>query len=270
MRKRIFSIMDTKKKKVGIVVLCLILVGILGTGTALAVGGRTQAAPVLSNEAQTAPAVSSKPSSSQADTLEQIRTIAGKWAEAVKMRDGKAQYNLLSPKCQSAVYNDYSAEGWVTGVSSPWVESYEVSVGRNSATVTYRYATSTGFAGFYAQTLTFVEQNGKWYIDSFSEPKEIPAAGSSDVSYDPKVKAFLNSAGGSSFQQTGNAFVKALTLKLDPGDIGENAVSAEYEIALARSGGFDDLTSTGSFQKLSFTMEKVNKEWKVSSYKIEK
>ncbi len=269
----------------------------MGTGTALAVS-KTGAAPAAGKN------VGNGPNVSQTGISSSVQTIAEKWAEAVKKRDGKAQFNLLSPKCQSAGYDEFSSNYWVTGMSSPWVDSYEISVDKNSATVTYRYATSTGFAGFYAQTLSFVKQNGKYLIDSFSEPKEVPAAGSGGNSSDPKVKAFLSSADGSSFQATANDFVKAyligdvremkrcllnpgssrndfsmdgktvnwksLTLKLDPKDIGENTVSAEYEIAPARSGGFDDLTSTSGSQKFYFTMGKVNGEWKVSSYKIEK
>ncbi len=157
MKKRIFSILDTRKKRAAVLLLCLILLGTLGTGTALAVSKSGQ----------------SGPSASRTDTLEPIRTIAGKWAEAVKKRDGRAQYDLLSPECRAAVYDEYSSNHWSTGVSSPWVESYEISAGKNGATVTYRYATSTGFAGTYEQILSFAERDGKLYIDSFSDPKEI-------------------------------------------------------------------------------------------------
>lgn len=167
MKKRIFSIMDTKKKKVGIVVLCLILVGTLGTGTALAVSNRIEPAPAVGQNEKSGPA------SSQPEAVNPVQTIAGKWAEAVKNRDGKAQYDLMSPKCQSTVYDEYSSNHWSTGTSSPWVESYEVSADQTGAAVIYRYATSTGFAGSYEQTLSFVEQNGNYSIDGFSEPKRI-------------------------------------------------------------------------------------------------
>jgi hypothetical protein len=45
----------------------------------------------------------------------------------------------------------------------------------NRAAVIYQYATSTGPAGTYKQTLSFVKQDGRLLIDSFSSPKEIPA-----------------------------------------------------------------------------------------------
>ena len=280
MKKRIFAILDTRKKKAGILVLCLILLGTLGTGTAVAVGGQGTGGR----------------SASPTDSFSELRTLAGEWAEAVKNRDGKAQYALLSPKCQAAVYDEYSAGHWSTGTSSPWVESYEISVDRNrknSAAVTYRYATSTGFAGDYEQTLSFAEQNGKFLIDGFSEPKEVSQT-ASDVSSDSQVGAFLSSADGRDFQGAANRFVKvyligdiremkrclsnpesgrndfsmagrtvdwkSLTLKIAPEAVGENAVSAEYEIFLPGGGS----------QSLCFTMEKTGGEWKTASYKAEK
>ena len=58
----------------------------------------------------------------------QRRNLARQWAQAVMDRDVKAQYDLLSTQLQAAVYASYKAEHWVTGCSSPWVQSYEVSM----------------------------------------------------------------------------------------------------------------------------------------------
>ena len=55
-KKRIFSIMDTKKKKVGIAVLCLILMGTLGTGAAFALGSKAEAAPAAGKQEESGPA----------------------------------------------------------------------------------------------------------------------------------------------------------------------------------------------------------------------
>jgi beta-lactamase regulating signal transducer with metallopeptidase domain len=158
-KKRIFSIMDTKKKKAGILILCLLVIGVLGTGTVLTAGRNA----------------GSGLKTSKIGTSASVQNIAGKWAEAVKKRDGKAQYHLMSRQCQSAVYDEYRSYGWQTGQSSPWVESYRISVDGNRAAVIYQYATSTGPAGTYKQTLSFVKQDGRLLIDSFSSPKEIPA-----------------------------------------------------------------------------------------------
>lgn len=59
----------------------------------------------------------------------EIRFLAGKWAEAVRSRDGKAQYSLMNAQLQKKVYNDYQECNWVTGQSSPWVDGFKVKPG---------------------------------------------------------------------------------------------------------------------------------------------
>jgi hypothetical protein len=80
---------------------------------------------------------------------------------------------LLSAEGQSAVYDEYNANHWTTGLSSPWVESYAVTAGGNEAIITYDYATSTGSAGKYQQTLSFIVEGGTYYIDYFTKPENI-------------------------------------------------------------------------------------------------
>jgi beta-lactamase regulating signal transducer with metallopeptidase domain len=102
----------------------------------------------------------------------QIQDLANQWGEAVQNRDGKAQYDLMSPELQKRVYEDYQNRNWVTGQSSPWVDGYMVKPGDNTAVVTYTYMTSTGFAGYYLQTLSFVTENGQLTISDYTEPKQ--------------------------------------------------------------------------------------------------
>ncbi len=102
-----------------------------------------------------------------------VYAAAAKWAEAIANRDGRAQYDLMDAKMRAGAYASFSAEGWKTGCSSPWVESYQISVSGESASVTFRYASSTGFDGYYAQTLSFVRENGAYKIDRISDPKEV-------------------------------------------------------------------------------------------------
>lgn len=49
------------------------------------------------------------------------------YAEAVKERNGAIQYALLSDVMRAERYGDFSSFAFVTGVSSPWVGSYEIS-----------------------------------------------------------------------------------------------------------------------------------------------
>jgi len=102
----------------------------------------------------------------------QIQDLANQWGKAVQNRDGKAQYDLMSPELQKRVYEDYQNRNWVTGQSSPWVDGYTVKPGDHTAVVTYTYMTSTGFAGYYLQTLSFVMENGQSVISDYTEPKQ--------------------------------------------------------------------------------------------------
>ncbi|MDI9420305.1 MAG: hypothetical protein QM399_09085 [Bacillota bacterium] len=49
-----------------------------------------------------------------------------KWAEAVKDRNGAAQFAVLSPQLRQDLQSEFEALMWVTGTSSPWVDQYAV------------------------------------------------------------------------------------------------------------------------------------------------
>ena len=98
-----------------------------------------------------------------------MQEIAWQWALAVQSRDGKAQYALLGSQLQKKVYNYYRNCGWVTGVSSPWVDSFTVTADDRTVEVNYTYKTSTGIAGTGRQTLTFEQENGQWKISGLSD-----------------------------------------------------------------------------------------------------
>lgn len=48
------------------------------------------------------------------------------YAEAVKMRNGLVQYALFDDKLRAEKYGEFKDLGFVTGTSSPWIESYEI------------------------------------------------------------------------------------------------------------------------------------------------
>lgn len=100
--------------------------------------------------------------------------LAKAWAEAFKKRDGKAQYALYTGAYQKKVYDEYAALNWVTGTSSPWVESYTTKLTAGGAAVTVKYATSTGPAGAYTVQLKYGKEGGKLKIGAVSE--EVPAS----------------------------------------------------------------------------------------------
>ncbi|TBL80590.1 copper amine oxidase N-terminal domain-containing protein [Paenibacillus thalictri] len=94
-----------------------------------------------------------------------------KWAEWVKKRNGAAQYALLSPELRKRTLSSYKELNWVTGVSSPWVDNYEIAGGvpagetGTSYEVTFHLKTSSGSAGQGTVKVTVEPQkNGDWQI----------------------------------------------------------------------------------------------------------
>ncbi|MDF2723067.1 MAG: copper amine oxidase [Paenibacillus sp.] len=89
------------------------------------------------------------------------------WANSVKERNGAAQYAVLSPELQKQTLADYEAWNWVTGLSSPWVDSFDVvKSGGASETyvVTFKLKTSTGSAGEQAVKVSAGQADGSWQI----------------------------------------------------------------------------------------------------------
>ncbi|WP_258361205.1 hypothetical protein, partial [Moorella sulfitireducens (nom. illeg.)] len=92
------------------------------------------------------------------------------WATGVKNRNGAWQYALLAPAFKEKCRPDYERMGWVTGVSSPWVEKYtileqeEEQDGSWRFTVQFDLMASTGPAGSYINHVTVQHQDGGWYI----------------------------------------------------------------------------------------------------------
>ena len=125
----------------------------------------------------------------------QIQDIAEKWAEAVKNRDGKAQYALLSTELKKKVYVEYKDLHWVTGVSSPWVDGFTVKPGDKTAVISYMYMTSDGFAGYYRQTLSFSKENGHLKVSDYTEPKQADGQSKNTVlAYLEDSKTWLSAA----------------------------------------------------------------------------
>lgn len=139
-------------------------------------------------------ALSTSPTDSGIQETDILR-IAKDWAEAVKSRDGKAQYALMTKALQNKVHDEFAGLNWVTGTSSPWVESYTVSALDGGARVIFTYATSTGPAGSYSQDLTFKEEDGVLKIDAISELQEVAAAVSPASSAAPNFQSLIGLIG---------------------------------------------------------------------------
>lgn len=81
------------------------------------------------------------------------RDAVEKWAEGVMARNGALQYAVISPELREINLPLYEDFRWVTGTSSPWVESFEIVSEREISGEAWEYevvfdtATSTGPAG---------------------------------------------------------------------------------------------------------------------------
>ncbi|MGG1551887.1 hypothetical protein [Paenibacillus ferrarius] len=92
----------------------------------------------------------------------------------MKNRNGAAQYALLSAELRNQTVKTYEELNWVTGVSSPWIDSYQVSDsvkaedGSVSYKVTFQMKTSTGSAGEGTVKVTVGPKDGKWLVTGLS------------------------------------------------------------------------------------------------------
>lgn len=92
------------------------------------------------------------------------------FAEAIKTRNGAWQYALLTPEMQLQKKETFTEMGWVTGVSSPWVDSYDIDEGKQKSInewqfdVSFVYATSTDKSEPEVEQISVVKINDHWYI----------------------------------------------------------------------------------------------------------
>jgi hypothetical protein len=98
------------------------------------------------------------------------------WAEGLKRRNAAMQYSVMN----STLRTEYKAQlektfpNWVTGISSPWVERYEVlritplSETRAEIALKFTTATSTGIADSFFATLTVEREGPFWYITNIA------------------------------------------------------------------------------------------------------
>ncbi len=88
------------------------------------------------------------------------------YAEAAKNRNGAIQYALLSDEVRENKYGDLSGLYFVTGVSSPWIDSYEISeVNENDYIIEFTLKTSV--------PTDFIKESFKISVDEKYEYWEI-------------------------------------------------------------------------------------------------
>jgi|GEM_PF-2529603 len=105
------------------------------------------------------------------------REAAVRWAEGVQKRNGALQYAVCAPELRRRLYPELVGQNWVTGVSSPWVESFTVTEDTKPDDATYRYeiefclATSAGSAGRQTQLVTIRRTGENWLVAEIAAPE---------------------------------------------------------------------------------------------------
>ena len=98
--------------------------------------------------------------------------VAKVWAEGLKNRSAALQYAVMrSPlREEYAKQLEKTAKNWVTGLSSHWVEDYQIKQvtvtgdGERVIELNFSTSTSTGPAGEYPAVLTIVREGQFWHI----------------------------------------------------------------------------------------------------------
>jgi len=91
------------------------------------------------------------------------------WAKGVQSRNGAMQAAVMDDALQETYIlslND-NFPNWVTGVSSPWVSSYQIERqddDGNRFIVEFVTETGSGYYATYEVQLTLIEENGCWKI----------------------------------------------------------------------------------------------------------
>ncbi|EPR13183.1 stalk domain-containing protein [Ruminiclostridium papyrosolvens] len=94
------------------------------------------------------------------------KECADLYAKAVKERKGVIQYGLMSPKLRAANKTGFEEMNWVTGVSSPWVTTYNVKDnGDGTFKITFHWATSTGKSADTIVTLSVSKVKDQEYFE---------------------------------------------------------------------------------------------------------
>lgn len=102
----------------------------------------------------------------------EIEELAVVWANALKSRDGKPRYEMMSGKAKEKFKQEQisgSGEDWnyTIGGSSPWVVDFQIEMDGMKANITY--LTQNSVPEYYntMETLTFSRENNKLAVDDY-------------------------------------------------------------------------------------------------------
>ncbi|KMY50179.1 copper amine oxidase N-terminal domain-containing protein [Peribacillus loiseleuriae] len=104
--------------------------------------------------------------------FQSITDLTTIWANALKTRDGKPRYEMMSEQAKEKFKQEQikrSGENWnyIIGGSSPWVVDFEFEINGMNATITYRTQTSEPAYYKTKETITFVKKNDKLFVEDY-------------------------------------------------------------------------------------------------------
>ena len=96
------------------------------------------------------------------------------WSEGVKGRSAAIQYSVMTKELKEIYAKDLDKwrPNWVTGVSSPWVESYEISSienpNDNTRVFEVEFSTTSPGSGYgsFTAVLEVINDGGFWRISN--------------------------------------------------------------------------------------------------------
>ena len=105
------------------------------------------------------------------------------WSDGLKTRSAAIQYSVMTKELKTEYITqlEKSFPNWVTGTSSPWIDSFKITeyIKENDSAYTFHIMfttkTSTGPAGDYKAILTIVKEQCFWRISNISGDKELNA-----------------------------------------------------------------------------------------------
>jgi hypothetical protein len=103
------------------------------------------------------------------------------WSNGLKMRSAAMQYSVMTKKLKTeyAAQLEEGFSNWVTGMSSPWVDSFKIAksdkLNDNIYTfnVVFSTMTSTGPAGDYNAKLNVIKEKDFWRISNIVMDNEL-------------------------------------------------------------------------------------------------
>lgn len=92
------------------------------------------------------------------------------WAKGVKTRNGALQYAVLSKSLKAKMEDSLNNTSWITGASSPWIDSYKITEYKKINCITYKaiinfhLMTAKLDAGYVNAELTIEKSSKHWVI----------------------------------------------------------------------------------------------------------